>query len=308
MPLQAPKNMKMRMTILNRLNLKLETWNLKLCFRSKIFHYTLLLFGIGLILCGFSRTSWAMKDDRPDTSWFIDLSRYALSAHSQLSCEICHGNMKEMDKPHPDSSDTRFLKKDAVGRYDYRRCRSCHRLSYDRYLMGAHAKALLKEQKDPRAPTCGDCHSAHYEKAHLSRLETGRQMTGSCGSCHPAQKVTYLGNYHGKAAVHLGNTKAAFCTDCHGAHTCLSLKDRKEALQACRRCHPRASLSFAGLVIHPTLPPDAKANPEKAAKVAVIRIVTILMGAMALVVICFFYGHSFLWLLREIHEKLRRPK
>lgn len=287
---------------------------------SKITRFALPLFLGCLIFCALvPTTTWAMKTVTPPTSWFIDLSRFAGSAHAQQSCEICHGNMKELDRPHPDSTESRFLKKDAVRNYDYKRCQTCHRLAYERYLLGAHAKALQKEEaavplkeggqeSKIKAPTCGDCHAAHYEKAHGSRLETGRQMTELCGSCHRAQKVTYLENYHGKAAVHLGKTSAAFCTDCHGAHTCLSLKDKKEALQACRRCHPLASANFAGLVIHPTLPADIKVTPEKAAKVKVIRLVTILMGALVLIVVVFFYGHSILWLLREIHEKLRRPK
>jgi hypothetical protein len=286
---------------------------------SKIIRLTISFFCLCLILYGTAlNTSWAMKTPTPPSSWFIDLSRFVQSAHAPQSCETCHGNMKEKDRPHPDSTDSRFLKKDAVRKYDYKRCQTCHRLGYERFLQGAHAKALRKEQalalkedrQEPKikAPTCGDCHSAHYEKAHGSRLETGRQMTDLCGSCHPAQKITYLENYHGKAAVNLGKTTAAFCTDCHGAHNCLSLKDKNEALQACRRCHPQASINFAGLVIHPALPSDIKVDPEKAAKVKVIKLVTMLMGALVLIVVVFFYGHSFLWLLREIHEKLRRPK
>lgn len=276
------------------------------------------LFWLALFLIGLPNMAWAMKTAEPPSSWFIDLSLFARSAHSQLSCESCHGNMKEMDRPHPDSTNSGFLKKDAVQKYDYQRCQNCHRLSYERYLKGAHAKALQKEQQASplkegaptkiKTPTCGDCHSSHYEKAHLGRLETGRQMTELCGSCHLPQKITYLENYHGKAAVNLGKATAAFCTDCHGAHTCLSLKDKQKALESCQRCHPQASLSFAGQVIHPTLGPDTKTDPEKAAKVTVIKLVTLLMGTMVIIVVIFFYGHSFLWLLREIHEKLRKRK
>jgi hypothetical protein len=131
-------------------------------------------------------------------------------------------------------------------------------------------------------------------------------MTERCGSCHPAQKMTYLDNYHGKAAVKLGKASAAFCTDCHGAHHCLSLKDRQQALQACLRCHPKATLSLASMVIHPTLATGDLPNPEKAAKVSVIKWVSLIMGTLVLVVVVFFYGHSFLWLIREIHEKLKR--
>jgi len=258
---------------------------------------------------------YAAKAEPPRTSWFIDLSRFAASAHGTQNCEACHGTMKVLEKPHPDLKDPEFLKLEASRKYDYQRCQTCHRSSYGQYLKGAHARALQKEKepsppptnlkKNP-APTCGDCHVSHYEKAHRSRLDIGRSLTEVCGSCHQAQKVTYLDNFHGKAAVNLGNTKAAYCTDCHGAHECLSLKDRKKALQTCQRCHPQANLSFAGMVIHPTLEAGKEKNPEKEAKVAVIKLITVVMGTLVLVVVVFFYGHSFLWLLREIHEKLKR--
>jgi hypothetical protein len=51
-------------------------------------------------------------------------------------------------------------------------------------------------------------------------------MTEMCGVCHPVQKRSYLENYHGKTAVHLKYEASAYCTDCHRAHTCLSLKKR----------------------------------------------------------------------------------
>jgi Cytochrome c554 and c-prime len=260
---------------------------------------------------------YAGKEDTPPTSWFIDLSRFAASAHGTLTCEACHGTMKEQDKLHPDMRDPQFLKLEASRKYDYKRCQTCHRPSYEYYLKGAHARALQKERepqptptnlKKLPAPTCGNCHASHYEKAHRSRLEIGRDLTEVCGSCHQAQKVTYLDNFHGKAAVNLGNTRAAYCTDCHGAHECLSLKDRPKALESCQRCHPQANLSFASMVIHPALEPGKEKDAEKEARVAVIKLITVVMGTLVLVVVIFFYGHSFLWLLREIHEKLKRRK
>jgi hypothetical protein len=255
-------------------------------------------------------------DDQP--KWFVNMRSFAQSAHGTFSCEKCHGDMKQGGKMHPDSENPVFLKNNAVRQYDYQRCESCHKPSYKQYLQGAHAKALLKEQSDPastaklpdskKAPTCGNCHSSHYVKGHLSRVEIGRQMVSVCGACHPAQTATYLDNYHGKAAVNLGNKKAAFCTDCHGAHHCLSLKDKKEALTACKRCHPEATAGFAQVLIHPTTQDLPKEDPQKRAHVTLIRVVTILMSILVILVLGFFYGHSFVWLLRELHEKLRRHK
>lgn len=253
------------------------------------------------------------------TGWFVNMARFAASAHGTFSCEQCHGDMKQGKTLHPDSKKPSFLKGNANHQYDYKRCNACHKPVFEQYMLGAHAKALLKQQSDPpdeynklpenkRAPTCGNCHSSHYVKAHLSRVEIGRQMVSVCGQCHPAQSATYLNNYHGKAAVNLGDKNAAFCTDCHGAHHCRSLKDEKEALAACKRCHPKATKKFTQVVIHNTIQDVPENDKEKRARVALIRVVTVLMSILVILVVGFFYGHSFVWILRELHEKLRKHK
>ncbi len=255
----------------------------------------------------------------PDSSWFIDLSRFSQSAHGTLNCEACHGNMKESGKAHPESNDPQFLRREATRVYDYGRCRSCHRLAYERSRSGAHAQALQKEKEgtasrkaaDPKkypAPTCGNCHSSHYEKAHRSRLAIGRAMTDTCGACHPAQAASYLENPHGKKAVYLGKVSSAYCTDCHGAHSCRSLKDRKTALDACQRCHPQAREQLTGFVIHATDQGLTEKDRDKKYRVDLIRTVTLVMLVLVLGLVVFFYGHSFMWLLRELHEKLKRRK
>ena len=131
-------------------------------------------------------------------------------------------------------------------------------------------------------------------------------MTEVCGSCHLAQKVTYLENYHGKTAVNLGDTTSAYCTDCHGAHHCISLKEKQTALLACQRCHPGAQEKFTEFVIHPTIKDLTEKDKDKMARVFVIKTITIIMLILVLLVVVFFYSHSFLWLLRELHEKLRK--
>ena len=227
--------------------------------------------------------------------------------------------MKEAGKVHPNAQDPRFLQREASRVYDYSRCRSCHRPGYERTLTGAHARALQKEKEEAAAgkaadknkspaPTCGNCHSSHYGQAHRSRLELGREMTVTCGACHPAQAASYLENPHGKKAVHLGKINSAYCTDCHGAHQCLSLKDRKQALEACRRCHPQTREQFASFVIHATTQDLNEKDQDKKSRVRVIRTVTLVMLVLVVGLVAFFYGHSFIWLLRELHEKLKRRR
>ena len=221
--------------------------------------------------------------------------------------------MTEGDKKHPDFNDQAFLKNDITRTYDYSSCKRCHPESYSRSLFGVHAKALEAERKGeevekdkPMAPTCGNCHSSHYVKGKLSRVETGLAMTVSCAACHPEETASYLENYHGKTAVHLKSEKSAFCTDCHGTHECKSLKEVSAARAACQRCHPEANDQFAGFVIHASTAGLGDDDQEKADKVAAIHRVEIIGLIVVLMVLGFFYFHSIIWFLRRMHEKLRK--
>jgi len=267
---------------------------------------------------GFA-SAWGKPYQEPlpgsKTGWFVDMNLFSQSAHVGIRCEECHGPMNADGKTHPDTIDSpSYLKKRIKRLYDYSQCQKCHKKAYERYLSGEHAIALEKEKKSGNvsktgyAPTCGDCHSAHYSKSHLSRSETGKRLTDVCGSCHADQKASFLSNFHGKMAVNLGYDKSAFCTDCHGAHTCNSLKDRKVALKSCRRCHPDAGPNFADVVIHDSLKNMDKKSDEKKAGLQKIHILGLLSFCFVSLLLVFFYSHSFLLILRKIHEQLRKHK
>lgn len=250
-----------------------------------------------------------------DPSWFVDMNRYMRGAHASLTCEQCHGTMIEEGKKHPDLKDSNALRREATRSYDYQRCRSCHRLAFERYEKGVHAKALREElsgaakpsgEKPRKAPVCGDCHSAHYDRAGLSRVETGRKMTGVCGACHEPQERTYLKDYHGRTGVYLGDEKSAYCTDCHGAHTAVSLKEKDRAVRACARCHPKAEARFTSFVVHASPAGVAEKAPDKQGSTLLIHRVKVIASIVVGVFLFFFFGHAFLWMLREIHEKLRK--
>jgi len=202
---------------------------------------------------------------------------------------------------HPDP---KLLGRVSILLYDYKKCERCHPQEYQRYLKGVHAKALVEKKKD--APTCGHCHVTHYVSSGQTRLELGRWMTEMCGVCHPVEKRTYLENYHGKTAALLGYEASAFCTDCHGAHTSLSLKKKEVALDACQKCHPDAPMRFTGFVIHASEEGLKKEEVEKLKKVKIIKWVEIGFGILVFVVLAFFYSHTLVWILRKAHEWLRR--
>lgn len=242
------------------------------------------------------------------------MNQYADGAHGKLACQECHGPMIDRNKNHPDPESADFLKHQTKRSFDYGTCKKCHKTAHERFLAGEHAAAALKEKtgappsKTGFAPSCGDCHSSHYSKSHRSRTQIGKEMTETCGSCHPEQRSSFLENYHGKAAVNLGYDKAALCTDCHGAHTTLSLKDDQAALTACKRCHWNAGPEFASIIIHDS--PSSLDQKSEAKKSGLKRVHW--LGTLSLIfvvaVLLFFYLHTGLLMLRKLHEKLRKHK
>lgn len=251
-------------------------------------------------------------------AWFVKMDQYAAGAHGTLKCEECHGPMTEMKQgkviPHPNPDAPDYLKIETRRTFDYQTCAKCHKTAHDRFLKGAHAEAAIKEKAEKKpsdtgfAPTCGDCHSAHYAVSHKSRARLGKEMTESCGDCHPDQKKSFLANYHGKAAVNLGYDKAAFCTDCHGAHTTLSLKDKDQVLTACRRCHPDAKPAFADIIIHDSQTGIEAKSESKQAGLKWVHWLGSLSVIFVAGVLVFFYAHTGLLMLRKLHETLRRHK
>jgi hypothetical protein len=229
------------------------------------------------------------------------MGRFLSSPHGRFTCSECHANLEEKGVKHPDPT---LLGRVSTLLYDYKKCEKCHPQEYQRYLKGAHAKALVEKKKD--APLCGHCHVTHYVSSGQTRLELGRWMTEMCGVCHPVEKRTYLENYHGKTAALLGYEASAFCTDCHGAHTSLSLKKKEVALDACQKCHPDAAIRFTGFVIHASEEGLKKEEVEKLKKVKIIKWVEIGFGLLVFAVLAFFYSHTLVWILRKAHEWLRR--
>lgn len=255
----------------------------------------------------------------PTAGWFIDQARFKASAHGGQGCSGCHaaeqaGTKPKAAKPHPDPDDPRYLRASAREAFDYSYCGNCHSVAVKRHGQGKHAEAKKKHQAKPPAPgaypapTCAHCHNPHTVTARRDRLAVGRWQVRVCGSCHPTQAASYLQTYHGKAAFNLGLKKAAFCSDCHGAHSIRSLKKPAAALHACRRCHRRATQGFASVVMHPSPQAVPKEDKPLSRRVAIITTLSSIMAVVALVVVLAFYSHGLLWALRELQEKIRRRR
>jgi len=276
--------------------------------RKAVLRYYFLFFLILFLLIGSSCSTLPSfreplppsKEDLPQRSWWIDMGQFLSSSHGRLSCSECHSDIEEKGVKHPDP---KLLSRVSTLLFDYKKCEKCHPQEYQRYLKGAHAKALVERKKD--APTCGNCHVTHYVLSGRSRLELGKWMTEMCGVCHLVQKRTYLENYHGKTAALLEYEASAYCTDCHGAHTCLSLKKKEVALEACLKCHPNAKLRFTDFVIHTSEEGVKKEDVEKLKKLKVIKWIEIGFGLLVVGILAFFYSHTLVWMLRKAQERLK---
>lgn len=225
-------------------------------------------------------------------SWYINGSRFALSAHKTLQCLDCHTDFKKAGLAHPDP---RNLDRDPTLLVDQSRCARCHKDAYIIFLSG-HERFQARSAKD--LPGCGDCHDVHYQRANLSRTELGATLARKCGRCHPKELSGYLRDYHGKTAVLLGYGASAFCQDCHGGHDLMRSADKSEMLRRCRVCHPRFTARSLDYVVH--LKTDRQGEDVKA-----IRIAEKLMLWFVIIVLILFYVHMSLWGLRLWHDRSR---
>jgi hypothetical protein len=237
------------------------------------------------------------------TSWYVDVQRYNQGVHGGMECSLCHTDIGAEEHPNQEN-----LGRSATETFPYEACASCHPQEYEQYQRGVHAELLSgarSSESEYSAPTCGHCHDPHYRQV-LSRLEVIDAQVNICGQCHPSELASYLEDYHGKTAVDLDFADSASCADCHGSHQVIALDQPQEAVLACQKCHPDANENMAGFIIHAeeTLSPEAGASHAR--EFVLFFFIQLFFLVLTVGVLAFFYGHSFLWLLRGLHEKLRR--
>lgn len=149
-------------------------------------------------------------------------------------------------------------------------CSRCHRAVYEDYVSSAHGKALTGAAGED-VPVCTDCHKSH-DIGDPRTLTFHYQSVEICANCHTNKDVvskyglstdvvkTYLQDFHG-AAVTLRSREIAsdiaspqtfvpVCTDCHGVHNILSVRDpestafKTNLVKTCQKCHEEAGANF----------------------------------------------------------------
>jgi cytochrome b subunit of formate dehydrogenase len=189
-------------------------------------------------------------------------------------------------------------------------CGQCHRGIEDVYAKSIHGQKLAGG--DPDAPVCTDCHAAHA----ISQSATPgfmRDIVGECGQCHDrvansesgraSLYDTYRMSYHGQVNA-LGSSRAARCSDCHGAHDILPVADpdsrlhSDNRLQTCARCHKNATAGFAQFMPH--------ADYRDGVNFPILHGVWLYFVVLMSITFGFYGIHSVLWLVRSLIERRRR--
>ena len=193
------------------------------------------------------------------------VSQYKTSIHSMTQvngkpaagCTDCHGNHMIERTTEPGSSTIKATLIET--------CKKCHNDIVTKYETSAHGKAYKKGSKD--APTCVICHGEHSIKSVKTTDEFSKlNQTELCLGCHQDGKLQVLTDLKShtddyKQSAHYlalknGNTNAATCSDCHGAHEMNSVKDttsninKKNVANSCGRegCHTKQLGEFMGSV------------------------------------------------------------
>ena len=217
------------------------------------------------------------------------------------TCASCHDGHLVLPATDPASSVNR--------QHVSQTCGQCHTGVAEAFQTSIHGQQAAKG--DSKAPVCTDCHSAHA----IRRADTQEFMldiVSQCGHCHDKPATdgsrrtsfyeTYRRSYHGQVTG-LGSTRAARCSDCHGAHDIRRIADpasrlsAQNRLETCRHCHPGAPPSLAQFQSH--------ADHRDAQRYPLLYAV---WWYFVIVMSCsfgFFSLHSLLWLLRSVIERFR---
>jgi len=180
-------------------------------------------------------------------SLFVDQGKLKHSIHGDLfACVDCHKDVKGLvheSTPHKV------------------RCAECHADAQEAYSHSLHAKDY--RAGGPGA-NCQDCHGGAHEVLGVADAKSPvnhANIPYTCGRCHGQKFLmesngesaqpfySYQASVHGHATAN-GSTKAAVCTDCHGAHEILTASDAKSPIYkfnvpgTCGKCHTEVSKTF----------------------------------------------------------------
>ncbi len=231
--------------------------------------------------------------------------RYLKSAHGHglvksgllvsATCNDCHGTHLILQHEHPRSK----INVENVAET----CGACHAGIKTAFERSIHAK-IGEDDDDEERPTCIKCHKSHGVQRVIEE-EWRLHIITECAGCHQDLLDTYRETYHGQVTS-LGYSKAARCSDCHGAHAILPREDPDSDISeanivgTCQKCHPRANASFAQFLAH--------GDHNDRVRYPILFYSYWAMTLLLVSVFTFFGIHTLLWFVRSLRELRTRRK
>jgi predicted CXXCH cytochrome family protein len=188
---------------------------------------------------------------KTEASWWIDVQKYQISAHGDMSCMECHADIFEQElHPNPENVNKRlndFFDMDAS-------CLDCHDETREDLEEGLHGAEKVEDPKEYE--DCISCHHPHYQEfldknkqnqINAAELSPFSEEDTACLTCHQAFSA---------GDPQLIQKVAAFCFHCHGSTRVEPVKESKvipplmnqaeylstpHADTVCLDCHPQAA-------------------------------------------------------------------
>ena len=258
----------------------------------------------------------------------IDLEKHAQGIYipQQVNCNICHKketqeytssihHIREKFSCVECHADIHYLKPWKGDKIRIiKKCTSCH--EEESYVASGHERAVMKGNND--SAVCSDCHGLHdtqiwHTAGRTYPVEAREFYTRACNKCHADKELmkknnlttiaveTYEHSIHGKIQK-LGYA-AAGCADCHTSHNILPKDDPsstinpKNLIKVCSRCHEGVNANFIKFIPHAAFE-DRVRYPQ-------LFWTTVFMVALFVVVLVFYWAHTFLWWRKAFWEKQR---
>lgn len=194
----------------------------------------------------------ACADCHQDAVDALAASSHGKAAFTRLSgkpaCQTCHGPVHALVSRAERTSPIHPLRLTGT-------CGHCHASSaiarltgvkliqpIEAYKASVHARAVAQGKP---AATCAACHGSHgiLPASDPKSQVNHANVVKTCGACHGEIAKAFAASVHGQAAAR-GMREAPVCTDCHGEHRILAVKDPGSPVFAsnlpkltCGRCH-----------------------------------------------------------------------
>ncbi len=167
-----------------------------------------------------------LGDSTKAGSWFVDVLKYHVSAHGQVSCQDCHADIIQR-LTHPNPADVVRKRADF---FNSATCFNCHdgdaiKTNLAKGLHGGKPVERARNYSD-----CISCHDPHYQR-HLSKksvstLDAAAKDPELCGKCHER-----------KEALPSAAGEDARCLECHQSVDSRDSEKAKKIATFCLGCH-----------------------------------------------------------------------